>query len=604
MATRRALGLILFLLAAPAWSTDNQQDLKQHISPYVVMHADDKVRWHLWNEASFALAKKNNKPVLVSLGYFSCYWCHVMQRENFLKTDVADIINKNFIAVIVDRELEPELDRKLAQFMDDTAGRSGWPMHVVITPDGYPIMGSLYMPNNVFKNWLLQVAGLWQEAPDYVATEARDQLLSHKRALTQAPITHSLVQTIQNKFMQQVWLRADSMSGGFGEQAKFPSVPVLTELVRRINIQTDTKLKEFLVLTLDSMASLALNDALSGGFFRYTADPQWSEPHYEKMLYDNAQLASLYLHASEVLNNPYYKNIGLQTIEFMLNHMRRVNGLFISSFSAMGSDGEEGSYYLWSAKELKQVLTASEFGFAKKHMGLNTQVSELGYLPLRLNPETEKNQERYKQFEVVRAKLLAARDKRELAKDQKPIAAWNALVLTALLDAYRFTKEERYKHQASEFADQLVARYWHRKNLYRFPWRKNQTPVPAVLSDYVFVAQALWQTEQTLGGQKYHRLIEKLIQQAWIRFYDERGWRSQQNSLLRYAEYEAVIMDDVLFSQSSSLILLTQAWQKQSKKKSLSLFVPQALAIGHDLLNQYSFWYPKQTLALDNYLRE
>ena len=310
------------LLALPVFAARNNQ-LANHPSPYLAMHGQDPVQWQEWGKAAQQAAVREDKLLFISSGYFSCHWCHVMQRESFSDPEIAAILNKHFIAVKVDRELNPALDAKLIDFVERTRGYAGWPLNVFITPDGYPLVGLVYMPQQGFKTMLLKLTTEWQQRkPELkeLAAKATSELATPQvsESTTLAP---KLGEEYTKYLLRHTFDLADELQGGFGQQNKFPMVPQLQVLLAEYQRNRLERLGDFLQTTLNHMASQGLNDQLAGGFYRYTVDPAWQIPHFEKMLYDNAQLANLYLNAASVFSNQRYQTVAFQTLDFMLHEL-------------------------------------------------------------------------------------------------------------------------------------------------------------------------------------------------------------------------------------------------------------------------------------------
>ncbi|MEE8379244.1 MAG: DUF255 domain-containing protein, partial [Gammaproteobacteria bacterium] len=292
-----------------------------HDSPYLAMHGDDPVDWQSWTADVLARAKKENKLVFVSIGYFSCHWCHVMQRESYSNEKIAKQLNDNFISVKVDRELNPALDAYLIDFVTRTRGSAGWPLNVFLTPEGHPLVGLTYLPAERFMALLKDLQSKWQQSPAYykqaAARAAQDMAgLAVKPGL---PISKKEAKQYEAIMVSQALRLTDEMSGGFGQQTKFPMVPQLESLLGAYERNRNARVKKLLITTLDNMATQGMRDHLGGGFYRYTVDPGWQTPHFEKMLYDNALLAHLYLRASKLLNRPDYELIARETLDFMIS---------------------------------------------------------------------------------------------------------------------------------------------------------------------------------------------------------------------------------------------------------------------------------------------
>ena len=358
--------LLCFSISAQAEILTNQ--LGEHSSPYLAMHGNDPVAWQEWNEQTVKLAQKENKLLFVSSGYFSCHWCHVMQRESFSNPGIARLLNKYFIPVKVDRELNASLDSRLIDFVEKTRGYAGWPLNVFITPAGHPLVGIVYLPATDFQRLLNSMFNEWQNRNSELVTIAAQASieLGDSEKIIKTQITKTFKDKLKQNFLDQAFNQADEMQGGFGEQSKFPLVPQLDVLLDIYQQNKSERLAKFLRLTLNVMASQGLRDQLGGGFYRYAVDPGWQVPHFEKMLYDNALLASLYLKAAKILNEKDYEQIGRETLDFILEEMSDNTGAFMASMSAIDDKNVEGGYYLWDMEQLAEILDRDEVNVIKE----------------------------------------------------------------------------------------------------------------------------------------------------------------------------------------------------------------------------------------------
>ena len=324
-------------LAHSAWSKSPgplQNQLLDHPAPYLALHGEDPVAWQEWGEPVVARARGENRILMISVGYFSCHWCHVMQAESYRDPEIAEFLNTHFLPVKVDRELEPALDSRLMDFTQRILGRGGWPLNVFVTPEGHPVYSVLYAPPGEFLSVLKRMQEVWFKdaagVRELVAVEEASNYPDVPPILEEQVLSNLLEASIPG-----ILSRADTLEGGSGEQQKFPSVPQLRYLLEAYKIQADAESKAFLELTLSAMANNGLYDHLAGGFFRYAVDPGWEIPHFEKMLYDNAELAGLYLDAGRAFGRPDLEAIGHQTLTFIIENMWRDSSGFISSFSAV-----------------------------------------------------------------------------------------------------------------------------------------------------------------------------------------------------------------------------------------------------------------------------
>ncbi|MGB0712817.1 MAG: thioredoxin domain-containing protein [Gammaproteobacteria bacterium] len=579
MKARILLTFLCVLLPAIAGASNA---LKGHSSPYLAMHGGDPVQWREWGEAAIAEARSSGKPIYVSVGYFSCHWCHVMHRESYNDAAIAALLNSEFIPIKVDRELRPALDAALIDYVERSQGVAGWPLNVFLTPDGYPLYGLIYQPPENFKRILEAIAGEWKAKPGELGEAARQAYADP------GPVTPRRVQVgdgvgaLARGFVDQALRAADVMAGGFGNQNKFPSVPQLRALLALHGADGRDDARGVLEYALFMMASQGLRDHLLGGFFRYTVDPSWQIPHFEKMLYDNAQLASLYLDAADSLDRDGLRKVAWQTLDFMLKHMRADNGGFIASLSAVDASGEEGGSYLWGKQELRALLSADEYRLALAAWGLDeASPNEGGYLPVQkrevrdIASELKMSPERLAGlFQSITAKLSAVRETRRPPRDDKVLAAWNGLALSALARAVQVGDEPRYRAAGDELAGLLSSSLWDGKRLVRAVGASG--PIgKAGLEDYAYVARGLLDWARATDDRAATATAATLIRRAWVLFRVEGGWRATSDALLPIARPEPSLADGPMFSPSAILIEATLDLTADAPDDPLR---PQALA--------------------------
>ena len=445
--------ILLCFAVSTTWADSQpiQNTLKNHSAPYLALHGDDPVAWQTWDQKTKDLANKENKILFLSIGYFSCHWCHVMQQESYQNEEIAKYINDNFIPVKIDRELEPALDRQLMNFTQRIIGRGGWPLNVFLTPTGHPIYSVLYAPSDQFLQLLLKINQVWVD--DY---EKVQQLISSEEITTfpnsEPALDDKAYSEIINNSPASIMARADRRYGGFGNDQKFPSTPQLHYLIQQFKNSNDKELAEFLTLSLDAMATKGLHDHVLGGFFRYTVDREWNIPHFEKMLYDNANLSHLYIEAGSVLNKPEYIGIGKLTLDFMLQFMWHEGNAFVSSFSAVDDENVEGGSYLWMPSEINSILEEDEAALILDVWNLDRKPE----LPAGNHPRFIKSLEQFAidnnyaldqvklLYESGLTKLRKARLKRSLPVDNKLLSGWNGLALSSLAKAATNFDEKRY----------------------------------------------------------------------------------------------------------------------------------------------------------------
>ena len=580
------LSLGLAANAAPALT--NQ--LKHHPSPYLAMHAADPVAWQDWGPAAVERARREGKLLFISVGYFSCHWCHVMQRESYRNPDIAAFLNRHFVPVKVDRELEAALDARLIEFAERTRGQGGWPLNVFVTPEGYPMYALLYLPPAEFKSVLERLQGLWAKDRAVIERLARDEA---KRAAAPAEMPAAT-----GSFVEQALAQADFIHGGFGEQSKFPSAPQLEALLARAATAPEPRLQEFLKLTLDHMADLGLYDHVGGGFFRYTVDPSWKTPHFEKMLYDNALLARVYLHAARTLRVPQYEAVARATLDFMVRELRTPDGALIASLSAVDDKGIEGGYYLWNADELTALLSEErEARVLRLAFGMQDAAPfEAGYLPLRNIPPAEVAKRLGLDTAAVETALSQAletlhkaRGKRALPRDTKLLAGWNGLALAAFAEAARVTGEAKYRDVAAGIRDYLMRALWDGKTLKRAV-DKGRAVGAVALEDYAYVTQGLLEWARLTDSTADYAQAASVARAAWQRFYAARGWRLDERSLIQTSGAEAAIADGPLPSPSAVLVEAALALAGKTGDVALARQARTARDLARPAVQRDRFW--------------
>ena len=595
--------LCLGLTANAAGQITNQ--LKHHPSPYLAMHAADPVAWQDWGPAAVQQARHEGKLLFISVGYFSCHWCHVMQRESYRNPDIAAFLNRHFVPVKVDRELEAALDARLIEFAERTRGQGGWPLNVFVTPEGYPMYAALYLPPAEFKSVLERLQGLWAKDRAGLERLARDEA---KRAAAPAEVPAATGDSrdgggratqgaVAESFVEQALAQADSIHGGFGDQSKFPSAPQLEALLARAGAGPEPRLKEFLKLTLDHMADLGLYDHVGGGFFRYTVDPSWKTPHFEKMLYDNALLARVYLHAAKVLREPRYERVARTTLDFMARELRVPDGALIASLSAVDDKDVEGGYYLWNADELAALLSEREAQVLRLAFGMQDAAPfEAGYLPLRSLPPAEVARQLGLDTAAVEAalsqaleKLRTARTKRTLPRDTKLLAGWNGLALAVFAEAARVTGEAKYRDVAAGIRDYLMRALWDGKTLKRAV-DKGRAVGAVALEDYAYVTQGLLKWARLTDSTADYAQATSVARVAWQRFYAARGWRLDERSLIQTGGAEAAIADGPLPSPSAVLVEATLALAEKTGDVALARQARTARDLARSAVQRDRFW--------------
>ncbi len=512
--------------------------LADHPSPYLALHAGDPVNWRELDEAAMDTARAGDRLLFVSVGYYACHWCHVMQRESFQDPAIAEKLNRDFVPVKVDRELDPALDARLNAFAERLLGQSGWPLNVFVTPEGHPAFAVLYMPPDAFAAVVERMSRLWRtRSADVRAAAARTDAGPPRPA--RSVIDAVEVRALRKAFVDQALILHDDFQGGFGTVSKFPQSPALDYLLALARGAEAPRVLPLLELTLDAMARGGMYDHVGGGFFRYVVDPDFSTPHFEKMLYDNAQLAIVYAHAASVLPGRGYESVARDTLDFMQREMRSPHGAFFASLSAVDDADVEGGYYLYDDEELARLLDADQLRVVRAHCDITGAARLAAGHHLRCGrPLTfaARNMgiteaEARAVFETARAALLAERANRRLPADTKLLAGWNGLALSAYGRAAALFDDQAYAQTAAGIRDYLVNVLWRDGELVR-AYAGGKILGRASIEDYALVARGLWDYAQATGSEADRELARAVVNAGFSRFRDGNGWRADQGGVL------------------------------------------------------------------------
>ena len=470
--------------------------LAAETSPYLLQHADNPVDWYPWGSEALARARDEDKPILLSIGYSACHWCHVMEHESFEDERTAALMNEHFVSVKVDREERPDIDSIYMDAVVSLTGQGGWPMTVFLTPPGEPFFGGTYFPPEPrhglpsFRQLLNAIADAWRERRSQIERDA-SSITEHLRRDAEPsrdPLTSSLLGDAARGLRETL----DPVWGGFGNAPKFPPASALEFLLRRDELEPVAK-------TLDSMALGGMYDLVGGGFHRYSVDREWLIPHFEKMLYDNALLISVYLHAWVVTDNARYREVAEQTADYVLRELRLSDGGFASAQDA-DTNGVEGLTYTWTEED----DVPSEL----------LQPFEHGRFVLRGELD-----------DATRTRLLAEREQREQPlRDDKVVASWNGLIVAALAEAGWRLERDDLVAAARECAEFLLGTLSTEDGRLRRTWRDGRARHEAVLDDYADVAHGLYELHVATGELRWLQESRRLALLAIELFGDdERG---------------------------------------------------------------------------------
>jgi len=495
-------------------------------SPYLLQHADNPVDWYPWGEEAFKRAAEEGKPVFLSIGYSACHWCHVMAHESFEDQDIADYLNENYISIKVDREERPDIDNVYMESVQMMTGRGGWPLSVFLTPKGLPYYGGTYFPPQArggltgFLDILRAMKHSYEKNRgdiEQVTHELQSVLSKNPQALqNREAVKAGLLQVAFENIQTEI----DPVKGGLGSSPKFPE-PLAMEFLLRIHArQADAEALVSVNRTLDAMAYGGIFDHIGGGFHRYSTDNVWRVPHFEKMLYDNALLASLYLHAYQVNRNPLYRDIACRTLDFLLREMRSPEGGFYGTLDA-DSEGMEGKYYLWSKDEIIDALGKEDGETIAGYYGAtragNFEGLNILYVADRkLRPEDDLLKRSGEALGKLRNKRVRP------GRDEKILASWNGLALCAFSEAAAAFRREDYLDAARQCGTFIAGSLIRGGQLFH-TYKEGRAMVPAYLDDYSMLILGLLDLHAASFSLQWLDLAVKLADAMTGKFKDESG---------------------------------------------------------------------------------
>lgn len=561
---------------------------KSH-SPYLLQHAHNPVNWYEWGTEALEKARIENKLIIVSIGYAACHWCHVMEKESFEDSEVAEVMNAHYVCIKVDREERPDIDKFYMDAVTIMMQHGGWPLNCIALPDGRPIYGGTYFPKAQWVNILNKIASMYQNRPGY-ALDYAEKLTDAIQQISAVPASDkdfSLSAAEIEALEEELLVNADLEWGGNQSGGnKFP-LPNIQRFLMEVAYYTgNPKVKEWLNTTLRQIAFGGIYDALGGGFARYSTDPYWRVPHFEKMLYDNAQLISVYALAYQNEPIPLYKKVVYETIAFIQRELTSPEGGFYSSLDA-DTEGEEGKYYVWERQEIEDLLSFGKAGeeeifeaikvflefYHIKEKGnweagknvFYTTDSENDFLAI----FGEKGKKYAKYFQAFKETLLKYREKRpKPALDNKILASWNGLMLKGMCEAYAVFGEPEWLKLALKNAEYLWYQFTESIPRPRGPevktgpglYRNAQRTIPGFLDDYVFVMDAYLNLYSVTLDTQWVGKAELLLNTVMTRFYDSVSglfYYTQGNENEWVRKYET--SDDVI--PSSNAVMAETLWK-------------------------------------------
>ena len=535
--------IFIFCLTFSSCAAQEEKPVKQNhaytnaliheSSPYLLQHAHNPVNWHPWSDDVLQKAKAENKLVIISIGYAACHWCHVMEHESFEDVEVAKYMNDNFVCIKVDREERPDVDQIYMTASQLISGSGGWPLNALALPSGKPFYAGTYFPK---ENWLKMLRY-------FVDAQAKNpkQLLNQAEKITQGiRQTENIVFSNQSSVATldeinktvNVWKNKwDLEKGGENIAPKFPMPSNWEYLLEYNNLTQNKDALKAVTVTLDHMARGGIYDQLGGGFARYSTDMDWKAPHFEKMLYDNAQLVTLYSHAYQCLQNPLYKKVVTETLEFIETELSANNGGFYSSLDA-DSEGEEGKYYVWSYDEIAQILNNNaplfidyynieKAGNWEHSNNILLRKDNENKLIKKYNLTAVEIEQKIATAKKIVLKVRSQRIKPRL--DDKSLTAWNALMIKGYLDAYRAFGEKEYKNKALKCANFLIEKMLAKDGELKRNFKNKKASIHGLLDDYAFTIAAFISLYQATFDEQWLNQAKQLNEYVLINFYDKKS---------------------------------------------------------------------------------
>jgi uncharacterized protein len=547
-------------------------DLINETSPYLLQHAHNPVNWMPWKQETLDKAKSENKLIIISIGYSACHWCHVMEQESFENDSVAKLMNDNFISIKVDREERPDIDQVYINAVQLMTGKGGWPLNCIALPDGRPIFGGTYFTKEEWIKALKQISELYKNDPKK-AIQYADKLtagLQNQELIDvntkEAKFEHAEIETAV-KFWKSEYL--DTKNGGQVGEQKFPMPNSLNFLLRYSFQNKDKNLQSYVENTLAKMAYGGIYDHVGGGFSRYATDKKWHIPHFEKMLYDNAQLVSLYSDAHLVTKNDTYKQTVIETLAFVERELMAVNGAFYSSLDADSKNEkdklEEGSFYVWKQEELKSLLK-SDFNLFKEYYNINDfgLWEQQKYVLIKTTSDDNftQNHKILTYFDLNdkvknwKQTLLKARDKRNRPHlDDKTITSWNALMISGYTKAYSVFKNPHYLEVALKNANFILSNQLNKDGSLYHSYKEGKSTINGFSDDYATVAEAFINLYQVTLDEKWLNTAKSLMDYTITHFQDKKSnlffFTSDKDKNLIARKME--VIDNVISSSNSIL---------------------------------------------------
>lgn len=587
--------------------------LAKSTSPYLLQHAFNPVQWFPWGEEALRKAREENKLILVSVGYSACHWCHVMEHESFEDDEVATVMNRSFVCIKVDREERPDIDQLYMDAVQLMTGRGGWPLHVITLPDQRPLYGGTYFPKEQWRNVLLQVAAFWRNDPAKCFEYAEELVEGMQRLARVKPLVgESDAAGPDFSEMLHRWsAQWDRTEGGHLRAPKFPMPDGLRFLLAAATITGHTDARDHVLLTLQQMSRGGIRDQVGGGFARYSTDLTWKVPHFEKMLYDNAQLISLYAEAGKRTGDPCWLHVVDDTMRFVARELTSPSGGFYAALDA-DSEGVEGKYYCWNPDELVHLF-GDEAPLVIRYFNIN----ETGYwehdlyIPLRkvddavfAAAEGLSLSVLQEKAETWKQRLLAAREERiRPGLDYKLICSWNALMLSACYDAYTLTGEPRWRTMGERNIGFILTHFLTAEHtLWHTVHEQAGAVQPAVegfLEDYAFLIEALLKWQAILPERKLTDVAGQLIQTVLREFADDASgffWFTPRTAAPLVTRRQEV-QDNVIPSSNAVMMHNLLRWARLTGDRSQQSRVWRTLRTLREDIERSTPWYSRWAMV-------
>ena len=586
-------------------------DLINETSPYLLQHAHNPVDWKAWNDETLEKAKTEKKLMLISVGYSACHWCHVMEHESFEDSLVADVMNKNFINIKVDREERPDVDQAYMNAVQLMTGSGGWPLNVVALPDGRPIWGGTYFPKKQWVSILEQLTKLYSEEPDKLHQQA-DNVEKGLKSIDMVELNTDTPQ-FESEFIDAAvkkWSALfDNRFGGLNRAPKFMMPNNYHFLLRYAHQNNDEKLLDYVNLTLTKMAYGGVFDQIGGGFSRYSVDTKWHVPHFEKMLYDNGQLVSLYADAYLITKNELYKDIVEETLVYVKRDMTTAEGAFYSSLDADSDNTEgkleEGAFYVWQKDTLKVILQ-NDFDLFSDYYNINSYgLWEHGnYVLIRKDDDASiikkyniTKEDLNKKIDTWKEILLDVRNKRPKPRlDDKTLASWNGLMLKGYIDAYRVFQKEAYLEIALKNALFITNKMMNEDGSLHHTYKEGESKFNGYLEDYVTVIDAFIALYENTLDTKWLITARDLTNYTFDYFFDENSnmffFTSKEDASLvsRSIEYRDNVIPGSNSIMAKNLFKLGHYFDNEHYNKTATTMLNNVKPEMQDYASGYSNW--------------